>query len=81
MKVGETLTIAIMTTQGGTAFYNSSILIDNTTINTFEYGDLPITEGNSSGIDMYTYVIIKKRIGPSFDDTLCTYILYLCKKI
>jgi hypothetical protein len=60
MKVGETLTVAVMTTQGGTAFYNSSVLIDNTVINAFEYGDLPITEGNPNGIDMYTYVIIKK---------------------
>ena len=60
MKVGETLTVAIMTTQGGTAYYNSSVLIDNSAINLFEYGDLAITEGNPSGIDMYTYVIIKK---------------------
>ena len=68
MKVGETLTVAIMTTQGGTAFYNSSISIDNTTINVFEYGDLPITEGNPSGIDMYTYVIIKKSDSGSTSD-------------
>ena len=60
MNVGETLTVAILTTQGGTAFYNNSILVDSSSINVFEYGDLPITGGNSSGIDMYTYVIIKK---------------------
>jgi hypothetical protein len=60
MRVGETLTVAIMTTQGGIAYYNSSVLIDGFNINLFEYGDLALTEGNPSGIDMYTYVIIKK---------------------
>jgi hypothetical protein len=68
MKVGETLTVAVMTTQGGTAFYNPSVLIDNTSINVFEYGDLPITEGNPNGIDMYTYVIIKKSNSGTISD-------------
>ena len=60
INVGETMTVAVLTTQGGTSFYNSSVLIDGSVVNVFEYGDLPIIEGNSSGIDMYTYVIIKK---------------------
>ena len=68
MNVGETLTVAIMTTQGGTAFYNNNILIDSSPITVFEYGDLAITEGNSSGIDMYTYVIIKKASTGAIDD-------------
>lgn len=68
MNVGETLTVAIMTTQGGTAFYNNSILIDSSPITVFEYGDLAITEGNSSGIDMYTYVIIKKALSGAIGD-------------
>ena len=60
MTVGQTLTVAVMTTQGATAYYNDSITIDGVAINVFEYGDLEIIEGNANGIDMYTYVIIKK---------------------
>ena len=60
MQVGETLTVAILTQQSSSARYNTTVNIDNSQCNVFEYGDLPITEGNPSGIDMYTYVIIKK---------------------
>ena len=68
MSAGETLTVAVMTTQGGTAFYNSSVQIDGSPVNIFEYGDLAITEGNSSGIDMYTYVIVKKANTGTIND-------------
>jgi len=68
MNVGETLTVAIMTTQGATAFYNTTVEIDGSLVKVFEYGDLPITEGNTSGIDMYTYVIIKKSNTGTIDD-------------
>ncbi len=60
MDVGETITIAIMTTQGATAYYNNQVTIDGVLISPFEYGNFSITEGNPNGIDMYTYVIIKK---------------------
>ena len=68
MNVGETLTVAIMTTQGATAFYNTTVQIDGSLVKVFEYGDLPITEGNTSGIDMYTYVIVKKSNAGTIDD-------------
>ena len=68
MNVGETLTVAVMTTQGGTAFYNTTVQIDSSPVNIFEYGDLAITEGNTSGIDMYTYVIVKKSNAGTIDD-------------
>jgi hypothetical protein len=60
MNQGETLTVAILTTQGPTPRYNTEVRIDNTTITVYEYGDFKINEGNPNGIDMYTYVIIKK---------------------
>jgi hypothetical protein len=60
MSVGQTLTVAIMTTQGANAYYNNTTSIDGAAITVFEYGDLEIIEGNPDGIDMYTYVIIKK---------------------
>jgi len=60
MNPGETLTVAIMTTQQGNPKYNDTVTIDGNVIPVFEYGDLAITEGNPNGIDMYTYVIVKK---------------------
>ena len=60
MSPGQTLTVAILTTQSSTARYNTQVQIDGSNCAVYEYGDLPITEGNASGIDMYTYVIIKK---------------------
>ena len=68
MQVGETLTVAILTTQTTTARYNTTVRIDGQDCNVFEYGDLPITEGNPDGIDMYTYVIIKKGDNADVND-------------
>jgi hypothetical protein len=44
------------------------VKIDGADVNVFEYGDLEITEGNPSGIDLYTYVIIKKSEGGDIND-------------
>jgi len=60
MKVGETITVALLTTQSTTAYYNTDVQIDGTTITHYEYGGFPISEGNPNGIDMYTFTIIKK---------------------
>jgi len=58
LAVGESLTIAIITTQGSTAYKNSSILIDGIAVIPKYYGGLTPT-GNINSLDVYTYVIIK----------------------
>lgn len=60
MSVGDVLTVAVITTQGGTAYYNSSVQIDGTTtgVTTTWQGGAP-TKGNASGTDHYTYSIVK----------------------
>ena len=60
MEVGETMTVAILTTQSTTAYYNANIQIDGTTVTNYEYGGFPISEGNPNGIDLYSFTIIKK---------------------
>jgi hypothetical protein len=59
LNVGESMTVAVMTTQGPTAYYNSTVQIDGINQTVKYYGGVPITSGNANGIDMYTYVIIK----------------------
>jgi hypothetical protein len=60
MAVGDSISLTMMTTQGATAYYNSSVQIDGTTsgVTTKWQGSAP-TSGNASAIDVYTYVVIK----------------------
>jgi hypothetical protein len=60
MAVGDSISLTMMTTQGATAYYNSSVQIDGTTsgVTTKWQGSAP-TSGNASSLDSYTYVIIK----------------------
>tara|TARA_R110000765_G_scaffold122802_1_gene219477 strand:+ start:1850 stop:3055 length:1206 start_codon:yes stop_codon:yes gene_type:complete len=59
MDTGESLTIAHLVTQGGTAYYNNVVTVDGGA-NTPEWqgGSAP-TEGNINSIDAYTYTVIK----------------------
>jgi len=59
LSVGESITVAILTTQGSTAYYNTAVTIDGNAVTPKWYGEVTPTSGNVSGIDMYTYVIIK----------------------
>ena len=59
LNVGESMTVAVMTTQGSTPYYNNTVQIDGITQSVKYYGGIPITSGNANSIDLYTYVIIK----------------------
>jgi hypothetical protein len=60
MTTGQSLTVAFLVTQGATAYYNNVVQVDGTTsgVTTRWQGGAP-TKGNASGIDVYTYTIIK----------------------
>lgn len=60
MAVGDSISLTMMTTQGATAYYNTTVEIDGTTsgVTTKWQGSAP-TSGNASAIDVYTYVVIK----------------------
>lgn len=61
MATGQSVTLAALCTQGGTAYYNTSVQVDGTTsgVTTKWQGGTAPTSGNASAIDVYTYTIIK----------------------
>jgi len=59
MSTGQSVTIAFLVTQGSTAYYNSTVNIDGTTVTPYWQGGSAPTKGNASGIDVYTYTVIK----------------------
>ena len=60
MDTGESITIAHIVSQGGTAYYNSAIsqLMDQLLLQNGKAETAP-TEGNASSLDTYSYTIIK----------------------
>ena len=59
MAVGETRTVSFLVTQGGTAYYNNAVTVDGSSVTPKWQGGSAPTTGNTSGIDVYTYSIIK----------------------
>ena len=60
MSTNQAVTVVFMATQGATPYYNNSVQVDGTTsgVTTKWQGGAP-TAGNASGIDVYTYTVIK----------------------
>ena len=59
MDTGESITIAHIVSQGGTAYYNSAFQIDGSSVTPEWQGGEAPTEGNASSLDVYSYTIIK----------------------
>jgi hypothetical protein len=61
LATGQSVTVAFLVTNGGTAYYNTSVQVDGTTtgVTTRWQGGTAPTSGNASSIDVYTYTIIK----------------------
>jgi hypothetical protein len=59
MSTGETMTAVFMVTQGATAYYNSAFQIDGNAVTPKWLGGAAPTEGTASGVDVYTYAIVK----------------------
>lgn len=61
LSTGQSVTVAFLVTQGGTAYYNSAVQVDGTTtgVTTRWQGGTAPSAGNASSIDVYTYTIIK----------------------
>jgi hypothetical protein len=57
--VGDSVTVAMMATQGATAYYATAFQIDGTVVTPKWLGGTAPTSGNTSGIDVYTFTIIK----------------------
>jgi hypothetical protein len=61
LSTGQAATMVFMVTQGATAYYNNVVQVDGTTsgVTTKWQGSAAPTVGNPSGIDVYTYTVIK----------------------
>jgi len=59
MSTGQSVTAAFLVTQGSTAYYNSAVQVDGSSVTPKWQGGTAPAAGNASGIDVYTYTIIK----------------------
>jgi hypothetical protein len=59
LATGEAITLVFMVTQGSTAYYNSAVTVDGTSVTPKWQGGIAPTMGNASSIDIYSYTIIK----------------------
>lgn len=59
LATGDTFTFVVMATQGATAYYQSGMQIDGTSVTPKWSGGTAPTAGNASSIDVYTFVVVK----------------------
>jgi len=59
LDVGQCITVVFMATQGSTPYYNNVVQIDGTTVTPKWQGSGAPIAGNASGIDVYSYSVIK----------------------
>jgi hypothetical protein len=53
------MTVVFLVTQGSTAYYNSAVQVDGSSVTPKWQGGTAPTAGNASSIDTYSYTIIK----------------------
>jgi hypothetical protein len=59
MSTGQSLSATFLVTNGSTAYYNSAVQVDGSSVTPKWQGGSAPTSGNASSVDSYTYVIIK----------------------
>ena len=59
MSIGQTISVTFMATQGATAYYNSALQVDGTSVTPKWQGGATPTAGNINSVDAYTYAIVK----------------------
>jgi hypothetical protein len=59
MTTGQMITVAFLVTQGATAYYNNAVQVDGASVTPKYQGGTAWSAGNASGVDVYTYTILK----------------------
>jgi hypothetical protein len=59
MSTGQSVTVAFLVTQGSTAYYNSAVQVDGSSVTPKYQGGTAWAAGNASSIDVYMYTIVK----------------------
>ena len=62
----QTITVTLMATQGATAYYNSLVQVDGSTVTPKWQGGTAPTSGDTSAVDVYNYVITKTSTTPTY---------------
>jgi hypothetical protein len=66
MSVGDSVSVAFLMTNGSTAYYPTAYQIDGVGITPKWQANTIPSSGNASGIDLYTFSIIKTAATPSY---------------
>jgi len=61
MSIGQSVTVALVTTQGASPFFASAVQIDGVSVTPKWQGGAPAA-GNASGLDVYTFTVIKTAV-------------------
>jgi hypothetical protein len=59
LSTGQAITCTFLVTQGSTAYYNSAVTVDGTSVTPVWQGGTAPSSGDASSLDVYTYAIIK----------------------
>jgi hypothetical protein len=59
LATGQAVTVAFLVQQGATAYYNSAVQVDGSSVTPVWQGGTAPTSGNASALDTYVYTIIK----------------------
>jgi hypothetical protein len=59
MSTGQAMTVVFLVTQGATAYYNNALQIDGSSVTPKYQGGTAWSSGNVSGVDAYSYTIVK----------------------
>jgi hypothetical protein len=65
-SVGDAITVTHLVTQGATAYYNSAVQVDGSSVTPKWQGGTAPTAGNASSIDAYVYTVIKTAATPTY---------------
>lgn len=63
MATGQSVTVTHLVTQGGTAYYNSALTVDGSSVTPKWSGGSAPSAGNANSVDVYTYTLIKTGSG------------------
>ncbi len=63
MATGQSVTVTHLVTQGSTAYYNSALTVDGSSVTPKWSGGSAPSAGNTNSVDVYTYTLIKTGSG------------------
>jgi hypothetical protein len=63
MSTGQSVTVTHLVTQGSTAYYNSALTIDGSSVTPKWSGGSAPVAGNVNSVDVYSYTLIKTGSG------------------